>query len=168
MPAGRRINHAKAAIGDGGNRGGGGRCDRWGRPRAGGRGVRAHKGRVIHLVVPTPGQVKFNDFDHNGLTLGDTLTVVSPLFEQGRTERMGTAYGECIVAGRRLIDGTPYDCTYVLKLKHGTITTHGLDPHGPSDVTFAVTGGTGVYAEASGQAEYIDTSVTDIIIRLHE
>ena len=39
------------------------------------------KSAAIHLVVPTTGpQVNFNDFDHNGLTLGDTLTVVSPLF----------------------------------------------------------------------------------------
>lgn len=123
---------------------------------------------VIHLVIPTTGQVKFNDFDHNGLTLGDTLTVVSPLFELSQSRRMGTAYGECIVAGRRLLEGTPYDCTYVLKLKRGTITTHGLDPHGVSDVFFAITGGTGAYAEATGQAEYIDTSVTDIIIKLHD
>jgi allene oxide cyclase-like protein len=126
------------------------------------------KSAAIHLVVPTTGpQVNFNDFDHNGLTLGDTLTVVSPLFDKSQTRRMGTAYGECIVAGRRLLEGIPYDCTYVLKLKRGTITTQGLDPHGPSDAFFAITGGTGAYAEARGQAEYIDTSVTDIIIKLH-
>ena len=127
------------------------------------------KSGAIHLVIPTTGpQVKFNDFDHNGLTLGDTLTVVSPLFDRSQSRRMGTAYGECIVAGRRLLQGTLYDCTYVLKLKHGTITTQGLDPHGRSDVFFAITGGTGAYAEARGQAEYIDTSVTDIIIKLHD
>ena len=127
------------------------------------------EGGVLHLVVPTAGpQVKFNDFDHNGLTLGDTLTVVAPLFDRSQTRRMGTAYGQCVVAGRRLLEGTPYDCTYVLKLKRGTITTQGLDPRGPSDVFFAVTGGTGAYAEARGQAEYIDTSVIDIIIRLHD
>ena len=101
-------------------------------------------------------------------TFGDTLTVVSPLFDKSQTRRMGTAYGECVVAGRRLLEGTPYDCTYVLKLKRGTITTQGLDPHGVSDVFFAVTGGTGAYAEASGQAEYIDSSVNEIIIRLND
>jgi hypothetical protein len=123
---------------------------------------------AIHLVIPTTGEVKFNDFDHNGLTLGDTLTVVSPLFDKSHSRRMGTAYGECTVAGRHLLEGTPYDCTYVLKLRRGTITTQGLDPHGRSDVFFAITGGTGAYAEARGQAEYIDTSVTDIIIKLHD
>lgn len=134
-----------------------------------GEGSAPGKTVVIHLVVPTTGPlVKFNDFDHNGLTLGDTLTVISPLFDKSQTRRMGTAYGECIVAGRRLLEGTPYDCTYVLRLKRGTITTHGLDPHGRSDVFFAITGGTGAYAEARGQAEYIDTSVTDIIIKLHD
>jgi allene oxide cyclase-like protein len=122
----------------------------------------------IHLVIPAAGHVKFNDFDHDGLTLGDTLTVVSPLFDKSQSRRVGTAYGECIVAGRRLLEGTPYDCTYVLKLGRGTITTQGLDPHGRSDVFFAITGGTGAYADADGQAEYIDSSVTDIIIKLHE
>lgn len=134
-----------------------------------GEGSAPGKTVVIHLVVPTTGPlVKFNDFDHNGLTLGDTLTVISPLFDKSQTRRMGTAYGECIVAGRRLLEGTPYDCTYVLRLKRGTITTHGLDPHGRSDVFFAITGGTGAYAEARGQVEHIDTSVTDIIIKLHD
>jgi hypothetical protein len=46
--------------------------------------------------------------------------------------------------------------------------THGIDPEGPSDVFFAVTGGTGHYSEVSGQARYIDTDVTDIIIHLDE
>jgi hypothetical protein len=34
-------------------------------------------------------------------------------------------------------------------------------------VFFAVTGGTGVYEGASGQAEHIDTDVTEIIISLN-
>ncbi len=121
----------------------------------------------IHLVIPAaPVLLKFNDFDHDGLTLGDTLTAVEPLLDASQSQRVGTAYAECIVAGKVLREGTPLDCTYVLKLKDGTITTQGLDPHGPSDVFFAVTGGTGAYEGATGQAEYIDTAVTDIYIYL--
>jgi len=36
------------------------------------------------------------------------------------------------------------------------------------DVFFAVTGGTGAYRDASGQARHIDTEVTDIIIDLDD
>jgi hypothetical protein len=43
-----------------------------------------------------------------------------------------------------------------------------IDPQGPSRVFFAVTGGTGSYRSATGQAEYIDTDVTDIIIDLDD
>jgi hypothetical protein len=126
-------------------------------------------GERIHVVIPAaPAQLKFNDFDNDGLTLGDTLTVVSRLLDGRQSHRVGIAYAECVVAGRVLREGTPYDCTYVLKLEDGTITTQGLDPHGASDVFFAITGGTGAYQEASGQAEYIDTSVTDIYIHLDE
>jgi len=34
----------------------------------------------------------------------------------------------------------------------GSITMQGLDPHGPSDVLMAITGGTDAYAGATGQA----------------
>lgn len=44
--------------------------------------------------------------------------------------------------------------------------TEGLDPKGVSDTFFAVTGGTRRYVGASGEAEYIDSSRTDIYITL--
>jgi hypothetical protein len=61
----------------------------------------------------------------------------------------------------------PYVCTYVLRFHDGSITMQGLDPHGPSDVLFAITGGTGAYAGATGQARYVDSDTqTDIYIDL--
>ena len=80
---------------------------------------------------------------------------------------MGKLYLECVIVSR-VQPGGAYDCTYVLKLEGGDIMTHGIDPQGPSDVFFAATGGTGTYREASGQAHYIDTDVTDIIIHLDD
>jgi hypothetical protein len=121
----------------------------------------------IHVVLGPDSHVQFFDFDHDGLGLGDRLAGVGPLFDQTQTKRVGTSYMDCLIVSRTLpLNGGTFDCTYILKLADGDITTQGIDPHGPSDVLFSVTGGTGAYREATGQAEYIDTSVTDIIISL--
>src|SRR5262245_54602841 len=101
------------------------------------KGTDGSGGRRVHGVIPATGLVELRDFAGDGLTVGATLTPVSPLRAGSPSHRVGTAYAECIVAGKRLREGTPYDCTYVLELPGGTITTQGLDPRGVSDVFFA-------------------------------
>jgi hypothetical protein len=126
-----------------------------------------HPDGVIHVVAGPDPHVEFFDFNHDGLGFGDRLASRGPLLDQTQTKRVGTAYADCFIVSRRLpLQGGAFDCTYVLKFADGDITTQGIDPHGPSDVLFSVTGGNGVYRGATGEAEYIDTSVTDIIIRL--
>jgi hypothetical protein len=120
----------------------------------------------IHVVLGPEAHIQFFDFANNGLTLGDRLASVGPMFDATQTKHMGTAYADCWVGGKVLADETPYVCDYVLDFGKGEIMTHGLDPHGASDVFFAITGGTGVFEGASGQAEYIDTDVTDVYINL--
>lgn len=120
----------------------------------------------IHVVIGPNTHVQFLDFANDGLGLGDRLEAVGPMFDATQTKHMGTSYADCWVGGQRLLEGTPYVCNYVLDFGKGAIMTHGLDPHGASDVFFAVTGGTGVFEGATGQAEYIDTDVTDIFINL--
>lgn len=131
------------------------------------RGTVGRSGEAIHLVSGPGGHSKFLDFNHDGLGFGDRLVAVGPLIDESQTRRVGTAYLDCVIVSRVQVGGT-YDCTYVLKLEGGDIMTHGIDPQGPSDVFFAVTGGTGTYREASGQAHYIDTDVTDIVIHLDD
>jgi hypothetical protein len=133
-------------------------------------GRAAHPSRdLIHVVLPATGaHIQFFDFDHDGLGFGDRLAAVSPILDQSQTRRLGTSYLDCWIGNPNLVDGSIYDCTYVLKFADGEITTQGLDPQGPSDVLFSVTGGTGAYRGVTGQAEYIDTTVTDIIIDLDE
>jgi hypothetical protein len=126
-------------------------------------------GEVIHVVKGPGGLVKFNDFDGDGLTFGDRLSVGGPLLNQHQSKRVGTSYMDCWLGDKALLDQSPYVCTDVLKFGGGNITTHGLDPHGESDVFFAVTGGTGAYEGATGQAEYIDSGdQTDVIITLDD
>jgi hypothetical protein len=122
---------------------------------------------VIHVVFGPDAHTQFLDLNHDGLGFGDRLTSVGPLLDQTQAHRVGTAYSECVIVSRTLpLNGGVFDCTYVLKFADGDITTQGIDPHGSSDVMFSVTGGNGAYREATGEAEYIDTSVTDIIIHL--
>jgi hypothetical protein len=131
-------------------------------------GNAARPNGTIHVVVPsTGGHGQFFDFAGDGLTLGDRLAAVSPLVNEDQTEKVGKAYLDCWVGAPTLEIGRPYVCTHVLRLKHGSIMTQGLDPHGPSDVFFAITAGTGTYAGATGQAQYVDSETqTDIYIDL--
>jgi hypothetical protein len=126
-------------------------------------------GEPIHVVTGAGGLVKFNDFDEDGLTIGDRLNTVGPLLNADGGERVGTSYMDCWLGDRVLLDQSPYVCTYVLKFRTGSITTQGLDPHGTSDVLFSVTGGTGAYRGATGHARYVDGETqTDIYIFLDQ
>jgi hypothetical protein len=131
-------------------------------------GNAARPNGTMHVVFPpTGGHGQFFDFANDGLTLGDRLLVVGPIVNEDQTERLGTVYFDCWVGAAALEDTSPYVCTYVLKFHNGTITLQGLDAHGLSDEFLAVTGGTGNYAGATGQAEHVDSETqTDLYIDL--
>jgi hypothetical protein len=122
----------------------------------------------IHLVPGPGGSIQFFDFANDGLTLGDRLASFGSLLDGDSGRRVGTGYLDCWVGDDELLDGSPYVCTNTLRFRDGsTIVTQGLDPHGLSDVYFAITGGTGLYEGASGQAQYVDSeSQTDIYLYL--
>ena len=119
---------------------------------------------IIRLVL-TNGNVVFQDFDHDGMGFGDRLIGRGPITRpEGR--RIGTSYADCVVVSE-VLEGGRWWCRYVLDLPHGQITTEGLDPQGISDVFFSITGGTGDYRGAKGQAEFVDTpDQTDVYIDL--
>ena len=130
-------------------------------------GNAARPNGTIHVVFAPGGGAQVFDFANDGLTLGDRLAVVGPMVNGDQSERVGTVFFDCWVGAATLQDGRPYVCTYVLKFHDGSITLQGLDPHGVSDVLLAITGGTGAYAGATGQAEHVDSETqTDIYIDL--
>lgn len=138
-------------------------------------GMRAATGQtVLHLVLPADTQ-KVREINHygNGLGLGDRAAARGRLTDaDGATA--GTAYADCLV--HRRIKGPEtglWNCTYVLELDDGDVVLQGLDPRGPGTYEMAVLGGTGVYANASGDATFTDTfdeangfDKTDMVIRL--
>jgi hypothetical protein len=129
---------------------------------------------VLHVVFGPQQDVKVASFDFNrpGLRLGDQIAGRGPLLDDSQTDRVGTAYPQCLVH-RRIIDPDRglWNCNYVLELADGDIVLQGLDPRGPGEYEMAVLGGTGAYEGASGGATFTDVGTdgnayTDMVIRL--
>ena len=107
------------------------------------------------------------DLDDDGLLeLGDQVETRAKLFDAAATdEQVGWAW-TCLVE-RRITPGVSglWRYTYLLKLAEGTITVDGLDPAGPGVYELGVTGGTGAYSVANGEATFTDTNTgTDMQI----
>jgi hypothetical protein len=128
---------------------------------------------VLHVVGPQQ-DTRVASFDANrpGLRLGDRIAGRGPLVDESQTDRVGTAYLQCLVH-KRIIDPDRglWNCNYTLELADGDIVLQGLDPRGPGEYEMAVLGGTGAYAGASGDATFTDvgtgaSAYTDIVIRL--
>ena len=127
----------------------------------------ASGGTSIHVVYGPEAKVAFLDQNRPGLRLGDSLAARGPLFDPASNQQVGSAHLSCWVARTLIRNHGLYDCTYLLKLADGTITLQGLDPHGPGSSPFAVTGGTGAYRDARGDAVFTDSeTATDMEISL--
>jgi hypothetical protein len=76
---------------------------------------------------------------------------------------VGRLYLDCVIIKQITMDPVDpqglYWCTYLLKLGDGDLTIGGLDPRGNGVYTFAVLGGTGAHAGASGEATLTDSDV---------
>lgn len=115
----------------------------------------------IHVVLPADSQTeRWVDLDDDGLLeLGDRVEIRAKLFDADATDdRVGSAFGTCLVV-RRITPGVSglWRCTYLLRLADGTITVDGLDPAGVGVYELGVTGGTGAYSSAIGEATFTDT-----------
>jgi hypothetical protein len=124
-------------------------------------------------VDMTGGRVAFLDFDGDGRPdTGDRFTGRSPLVDPASGEPVGGAFSECIAMTRIVVEqsrGT-WICTYVLTLADGHIIVQGKDPaglRGGTPYVLAVTGGTGLYRNARGEADAVDVEErTEITIHL--
>ena len=110
--------------------------------------------RILRLVA-TENQFEFLDFLTPGPSLGDELVFSERLSQRGR--EVGEAGVVCTVTE---VVG-PYDvlmlqCIGTLSLRRGQITLQGLievqGEEDPGPFTVAITGGTGAYRGAGGEA----------------
>jgi hypothetical protein len=123
----------------------------------GGTAVAAADGkdkRTLRLVA-TENQFEFLDFLTEGPSLGDEIVFSERLFERGR--EVGESGVVCTVT--EVV--APYDvlmfqCIGTLSLRRGQITLQGLievqGEEDPGPFTVAITGGTGAYRGAGGEA----------------
>jgi len=89
-------------------------------------------------------------------SLGDTLVFSENLFRNGR--RVGFTTGVCTVA-RVQHTPTAFQCQAIARIGGDQVTAQGLAFDQPSSV-FAITGGTGRWRNAGGQAVSRDVSPT--------
>ena len=98
---------------------------------------------------------------------GNALITLSkdPLFDVDGNE-IGFQSEHCTTSEGHGV-GTPWVCTYVLKLKAGphtepgSVVTTGIYTFGPS--TFAVTGGTGAYENVRGSARMVVIEGSEVL-----
>ena len=110
--------------------------------------------RVIERAV----DFSFIDLGAPGPSVGDRVTLTSDLFDpDGR--KVGRDGGECVIV--RIDTSAPEDaqqvvqCLITTQLPQGQLTFQGLG-QGTRNF-FAITGGTGAYRAARGQALVVDT-----------
>ena len=122
------------------------------------------------LVDLTAGRATFLDFGGDGnIERGDRLTGRSPVVDPTSGDRVGISFGDCIAMTRIVVEQSKgaWVCTHVLALADGHIILQGEDPAGPGPYVLAVTGGTGPYKDARGEAEAVDVEDrTEITIHL--
>jgi hypothetical protein len=121
---------------------------------ADGRGKGKDKGDTLRLVATTL-QEENLDLGAPGPSLGDQLVFSEVLRERGR--EVGTSGAVCVVT-----EAVPpytvlvYHCAGTLSLRRGQITLQGLvevqGPDDPGPFVVAITGGTGAYRGAGGEA----------------
>jgi hypothetical protein len=126
------------------------------------------KKRTLRLEA-TQNQSEFVDVGAPGPSLGDQFVASETLFRRG--EEVGTSGIVCTAT--EVVP--PYDvitfhCVATLDLERGQITLQGMievqgeDDSGP--FTVAITGGTGAYRGAGGEARIRNVSETESIYRL--
>jgi hypothetical protein len=113
----------------------------------------AASSRALTLVGKSTGEA-FLDHGGAGPTVGDEFVTAQRLVRRGRP--VGRAGGSCqIVAPARGVNRFTFNCTVTLRLPTGQIVLHGLatfGEQGPQPMRTAITGGTGRYRQARGQA----------------
>jgi hypothetical protein len=121
------------------------------------------------------GDLRFErlDYDHDGTNeMGDRVAVRGPLADPFSGERVGLAFWDCVTMTRVVSFEPPPGLAGLHgsdPLTDGDITIQGTDPGGYGASVFALTGGTGLYRNARGEADVVDApgpDRTEITIQL--
>jgi hypothetical protein len=86
------------------------------------------------------------DLSDEGDSVGDTLVFSNELYDDQNVSLVGRSHGSCM----RTVVGESWDCTFTNTLENGSLVVTGPF-YDDGTGAFAITGGTGDYAGASGQ-----------------
>lgn len=119
-------------------------------------------------LVATVSQEEYVDVGGLGPTLGDQLVFSEVLRSRGR--EVGMSGVVCTVTEVVAYETTTFHCVGTLSLRRGQITLQGLievqGEDDPGPWTVAITGGTGAYRGASGEARVRQVSLTRTVYKL--
>jgi hypothetical protein len=107
--------------------------------------VAADDHQVLHLVERATTDA-VTDIGAKDDSVGDLLTFANDVYDQANKTKVGSDQGYCV----RVAAGKSWECWWTLFVTGGQITVQGpfMDK---GDSVLAITGGTGKYADASGQ-----------------
>lgn len=121
---------------------------------AGGASKKASGARTFDVVEKTTA-IQFVEIDPAGDSLGDYVVGASDLFDQA-DKKIGSDHWMCV----RTNVGEQRHCTLTYFFARGLLTLQG--PYRDDGTgTFAITGGTGAYRDASGWMDVTSTTTPD-------
>jgi hypothetical protein len=128
----------------------------------------SHRETVFHLVTQ-PTDQSFLDLDGLGPSQGDELIITGNVLQA--SQPVGTFSEVCTLTRVAPPDESDLLCQGTLVLPQGQITFQGrftITAGGPSDVTLAITGGTGAYRTAHGYIHAVNPGAaqTEIVVHL--
>jgi hypothetical protein len=126
-------------------------------------------GKTLRLIA-IQNQQEFLDLGAAGPSLGDQLVFSNTLYRRGH--EVGTDGAVCTITAIAAPYGTPtFECLSTVRLRDGQITGQGLNEFqgegDPGPFFIVITGGTGAYRGASGEAVVRNVSATKAVYTLH-
>ena len=112
-----------------------------------GHGQKRH-GKVVHVIEHATTDSISNQGGGPGDAVGNILTFSNDVFDENNSTKVGNDQGYCV----RLVVGESWECNWTTFLANGQITVEGPF-YDTRDSVFAVTGGTGGYANVRGSME---------------
>ncbi len=118
---------------------------------------RSSQPKTIHLIehLASPAVVSTGKPGTAGQNRGDDLVVEDPLFEPGSKQVAGYGYLTCVLVN---VAAVVFSCHEDFSLPGGHIEAEGIAPQKPKSFVVAITGGTGTYVGARGEAKYTSLS----------
>jgi hypothetical protein len=107
-------------------------------------------------VVERTTAIAFIEAPPQGDSLGDYVIIASDLFDETKTQKIGTSEEACF----RTVVGKSRQCFLTYFFRNGFLTLQG-QYRDDGTGTFAITGGNGIYRRAHGYMDVLSTTPTD-------